>query len=88
MSLTYRQQFNKKYGFPLDASHSLQEISNLSGYDLRGLRVILAKGEGAYFSDRQSVRPNVTNATQWGMARVYSAVMGGKASKVDATHLL
>ena len=50
MTLTYKQKFNKKYGFPKDEAHSISEISKL---------------------------------TQWGIARVYSAVMGGKAQAID-----
>jgi len=83
MTLTYKQKFNKKYRFAKDASHSVEEISKLTGYKVSGLKKIIEKGEGAYHSNPQSVRPNVTNATQWGYARLYSAVMGGKAKKID-----
>ena len=85
---TYKQKFNKKYGFSKDESHSLSEISKLTGYKLAGLKTIQEKGEGAYYSNPESVRPQVKSATQWGVARVYSAVMGGKAAKVDAKHLI
>ena len=51
MTLTYKQKFNKKYGFPLDKEHSIEEISKLSGYDLEGLKTILRKGEGAYHTN-------------------------------------
>ena len=85
--LTYKMQFNKKYGFEKNASHSIYEISNITGYNINGLQTILSKGIGAYFSNPKSVRPSVHNATQWGLARIYSAVMGGKASIVDANHL-
>jgi len=86
--LTYKQKFNKKYKFKLNDSHSLAEISRLTGYKLSGLRTILKKGRGAFRSNPQSVRPQVKSATQWGIARVYSAVMGGKAAKVDKAHLI
>ena len=85
---TYKEKFNKKYGFKKDASHSLAEISRLTGYKLSGLRTIKKKGEGAFYSNPSSVRPMVKSATRWGIARVYSAVMGGKAAKVDAKHLV
>jgi hypothetical protein len=85
---TYKNKFNKKYGFTKDASHTLSEISKLTGYKLSGLKTIVDKGEGAYYSNPQSVRPQVKNPTQWGLARVYSAVMGGKAAKVDEAHLI
>jgi hypothetical protein len=85
---TYKHKFNAKYGFPKDTSHSISEISKLTGYKLAGLKTIVEKGKGAFFSNPQSVRPQVKDPTQWGIARVYSAVMGGKASKIDATHLI
>ena len=83
MGLTYRQKFNKKYGFEKDASHSIKEIAKLSGIKYTNALKIVKKGEGAYFSNPQSVRPQIKSATAWGYARLYSAVMGGKASDVD-----
>ena len=85
---TYKEKFNKKYGFKKDESHSLAEISRLTGYKLSGLRTIKKKGEGAFRTNPQSVRKNVKSASQWGTARVYSAVMGGKAKRVDKKHLV
>lgn len=84
---TYKEKFNKKYGFKKDEDHSLAEIARLTGYKVSGLRTIKKKGEGAFYSNPQSVRKNVKSAQQWGVARVYSAVMGGKAARVDAKHL-
>lgn len=88
MVKTYKQKFNEKYNQPKDKSNSLQEISKLSGYQLKGLKKILEKGEGAYFSNPSSVRPMVKSPTQWGVARVYSAVMGGAAAKIDKDLLI
>ncbi len=85
--LTYKMQFNKKYGFEKDASHSIYEIAQITGYNINGLQTILSKGIGAYFSNNKAVRPSVQNATHWGISRIYSAVMGGKASIIDANHL-
>jgi hypothetical protein len=34
------------------------------------------------------VRPSVKSPEQWAMARIYSAVMGGKAARVDANQLI
>jgi len=87
MGLTYKQKFNKRYGQPLDKANSLTDISKLTGYKLDGLRKIKQKGQGAYYSNPASVRPSVKNPTQWGVARVYSAVMGGKAQKIDKSLL-
>jgi hypothetical protein len=88
MVQTYKQKFNKKFGFPPDESHSIEDISRITGYDKKGLDVIQKKGEGAFFSNPQSVRPQITNPVAWGRARIYSAVMGGKAQEVDKSHLL
>ena len=85
--MTYKEKFNKKYGYPKETSHSIQDISKITGYKISGLKTIFEKGVGAYYSNPQSVRPSVKSPEQWGMARLYSAVMGGKASKIDASHL-
>jgi hypothetical protein len=86
--MTYKDKFNAKYGFPKDTSHSLADISRITGYKQSGLKTIFMKGEGAYFSNPESVRPMVKSPQQWAYARVYSAVMDGKASKIDASHLI
>jgi hypothetical protein len=86
--VTYRNKFNNKYGFDKDASHSIGEIANLTGYKKSGLDTIMSKGQGAYFSNHAAVRPTVKSPAQWGMARIYSAVMGGKAARVDALQLI
>ena len=88
MTLTYKQKFNKKYGFKKDEPHSVAEISRLTGYKIAGLRKIVDKGRGAFKTNPQSVRPQVKSATQWGIARLYSAVMGGKAAKIDKDLLI
>ena len=86
-TLTYKQKYNKKYGYPKNEGHSLKEISKDTGVSKKGLQQIYNKGVGAYKTNPQSVRPNVKSAEQWAQARVYSAVMGGKAAKVDAKEL-
>jgi hypothetical protein len=88
MVLTYKEKFNIKYKFPKGTSHSIAEISKITGYQLKHLKIIFNKGQGAYFSNSKSVRPNVKSPEQWAYARIYSAVMGGKASKIDALHLI
>lgn len=81
--LTYKQQFNRKYGFNKNESHSIKEIASLSKITYRNALKIVKKGEGAYFSNPGSVRKQVTSARQWGISRLYSAIMGGKAAKID-----
>tara|TARA_R100001163_G_C4943522_1_gene114289 strand:+ start:45 stop:557 length:513 start_codon:yes stop_codon:yes gene_type:complete len=87
MKLTYKQKFNKKYGFPKDKAHSLRDIARITGRSYKGIKQIFEKGEGAYYSNPASVRKNVKSPQQWAYARVYSAVMGGKAAKVDKKEL-
>jgi len=88
MVLTYKEKFNKKYGFTPSSSHSLADISKITNYKKSGLQTIFNKGVGAFKTNPASVRPAVKSPEQWAAARVYSAVMGGKAAKVDATHLI
>ncbi len=57
-----------------------RELSKQTGCSLKGLRQIVRKGEGAYFSSGS--RPNQT-AQSWGNARLASAITGGNASVVD-----
>jgi len=85
---TYKQKFNKKYGFPLNEDHSLKEISTLTGYKLSGLKTIYEKGLGAYFSNPSSVRPQVKSPDQWAFSRVYASIYpGSKSQKIDISHL-
>lgn len=83
MVLSYKDKFNKKHGFKKGTPHSIKEIAELSGIKYRNALKIVDKGRGAFYSSPSSVRPSVKSATQWGISRIYSAVMGGKAAKVD-----
>lgn len=89
MTLTYKEQYNKKYKFPKGTSHSLKDISNKTKYQLKGLQTIYDKGIGAYKTNPQSVRPQVKSKEQWGMSRVYAAINPkSKAYKIDKVHLV
>lgn len=89
MTLTYKERYNKKYGFKKDKSHTLQEISKTTGYKKSGLQTIYNKGIGAYKTNPQSVRPQVKSKEQWAMARVYASINPqSKSYKVDKTHLI
>lgn len=83
MPKTYKEKFNAKYNQPLDTSNSLKKIAELTGYKLSNIQKIFKKGKGAFFTNPQSVRPNVKSANQWAYARVYSAVGGGASAKID-----
>ena len=88
MNTTYKQKFNLKYGYSKNKSHSIAQISRITGYKKSGLDVIYKKGKGAYFSNPSSVRPGVKSPEQWGMARVYASInKNSKAYKIDKIHL-
>jgi hypothetical protein len=55
-------------------------LAKRTGCSLKGLKQIVRKGEGAYFSSGS--RPSQT-AQSWGIARLASSITGGKASAVD-----
>jgi hypothetical protein len=88
MAFTYKQKFNKKYGFESDQPHSLDDISKITGYKKSGLETIFDKGVGAFKTNPQSVRKGIRSPEQWAQARVYSAVTGGKAAAIDKSHLI
>jgi hypothetical protein len=83
--MTYKEDFNKKYNQPKDKSNSLADIARLTKISKPQLQKIYNKGVGAFKNPGPS-RPNMKKE-QWAMARVYSAVMGGKAAKVDKNEL-
>lgn len=66
--------------YGVDNIKPTRELSKQTGCSLKGLRQIVRKGEGAYFSSGS--RPNQT-AQSWGHARLASAITGGNASAVD-----
>jgi len=89
MVSTYKNKFNIKYGFPKDESHSLQEISKLTGYKLSGLQGIYSKGLGAFHTNRDGVRPTVKTPEQWASARVYASIYpNSKSGKIDKDLLI
>jgi len=45
---TWKQKYNKKYGFDKDESHSLSDISKKTGVSKKGLQQIYNKGIGAW----------------------------------------
>ncbi len=88
MTLTFKQRYNKKYGFDRDQSHSITSISKTTGIPTRILNQVFDRGVGARKTNPESVRSASTgkkiggkslagkmSAEQWGMARVYGFVM-------------
>lgn len=85
--ITWKDKYNKKYGYDKGTSHSLKEIAKTTGIGIKGIQQIYNKGIGAYKTNPSSVRPSVKSAEQWAYGRVYSSVMGGNASKIDKNEL-
>ena len=80
---TYKQKFNKKYKQKPNQSNSIEDISKLSGFKLKGLKKIFEKGEGAFFSSPGSVRPSVKSPQQWAYGRLYSESRNSSALRPD-----
>ena len=57
-----------------------KKLANATKCSIKGLRRMVQKGQGAYYSSGS--RPNQTGHS-WGYARMASAITGGKASAVD-----
>lgn len=57
-----------------------KHLAHKTGCSVKGLKKIMDKGMGAYYSSGS--RPNQT-AHSWGIARLASAITGGKSAAVD-----
>ena len=71
---------NAKKMYSVDKVRPDSQLSRATGCSISTLKQIIRKGEGAYFSSGS--RPNQTPRS-WGIARLASALTGGKASAVD-----
>tara|TARA_R110002073_G_scaffold24415_3_gene82517 strand:+ start:5688 stop:6065 length:378 start_codon:yes stop_codon:yes gene_type:complete len=69
-------KFENKYGYKIN---QLNKISK-EIIKMKGIKLILKKGNGAYFSSGS--RPNQTPES-WSLARLASVIMNGPARKVD-----
>ena len=67
----------KMYKLPMNPT---RKLAKRTGCKLAGLKKIIDKGEGAYYSSGS--RPNQT-AASWARARLASSLTGGPASRVD-----
>jgi hypothetical protein len=71
---------NAKQMYKIEHFGATRELSRKTRCTLKTLKKIVNKGKGAYYSSGS--RPNQTPES-WGIARLASAVTGGKASIVD-----
>ena len=72
------------YNIKDNKSIQLNDLVKKTNCSKKGLNMIIKKGMGAYYSSGS--RPNQT-AHSWGKARLYSAITGGPAARIDKTIL-
>ena len=73
---SWTQKFHKLY----PNAKTLKQISDATGIPKGALSAVKRKGMGAYYSSGS--RPNQT-AESWGLARMYSYILGGPTRKID-----
>ena len=73
---SWTQKFHKLH----PNAKTLKQISDVTGIPKGALSAVKKKGMGAYYSSGS--RPNQT-AESWGLARMYSYILGGPTRKVD-----
>ena len=66
--------------YKINSVKASKELSDKTGCSVAGLKQIVKKGQGAYYSSGS--RPNQTTHS-WGIARLASALTGGKSSQID-----
>ena len=73
---SWTQKFHKLH----PEAKTLKQISDVTGIPKPALSAVKKKGMGAYYSSGS--RPNQT-AESWGLARMYSYILGGPTRKID-----
>ena len=73
---SWTQRFHKLH----PQAKTLKQISDVTGIPKPALSAVKRKGMGAYYSSGS--RPNQT-AESWGLARMYSYILGGPTRKID-----
>ena len=66
--------------YKVDGVKPTKQLAKKTKCNIKGLRKIFRKGQGAYYSSGS--RPNQTPHS-WGYARLASSITGGKASGID-----
>ena len=79
-SKTSKHVRNARRLYKVDKIVPSRELAKKTGCSIKSMRDIVRKGEGAYYSSGS--RPNQT-ARSWGLARLASAITGGKTAAVD-----
>ena len=73
---SWTTKFKKKY----PEAKTITQIAKATGIPRKALVEVKKKGMGAYYSSGS--RPNQTPHS-WGMARMYSYILGGPTRKID-----
>ena len=73
---SWTQKFHKLH----HVAKTLKQIADVTGIPKPALSAVKKKGMGAYYSSGS--RPNQT-AESWGLARMYSYILGGPTRRVD-----
>ena len=73
---SWTQKFHKLH----PEAKTLKQIADVTGIPKAALSAVKKKGMGAYYSSGS--RPNQT-AESWGLARMYSYILGGPTRRVD-----
>jgi len=79
-SKTSQHIINARKTYKVNKIKPSRELSKATGCSIKALKEIVKKGEGAYYSSGS--RPNQTGRS-WGLARLASAITGGKSAAVD-----
>lgn len=79
-SKTSQHIINARKTYKVKKIKPSKELAKATGCSVKALKEMVRKGEGAYYSSGS--RPNQTGRS-WGLARMASAITGGKAAAVD-----
>lgn len=74
MTLTHKQQFNKRHGFDKSEPHDLAELTKISKIKKAVLQEVFNRGIGAYKTNPSSVRKHIKSPEEWAQARVYAFI--------------
>ena len=77
---TSKHILNARRIYKIDKIVPGNALSRATGCSVSALKMIVKKGEGAYYSSGS--RPNQT-ARSWGLARLASSITAGKAAAID-----
>jgi len=80
MPIINSKEFKKLHNIHPSESLSLVDIAHISKMPIEALKEVFNRGVGAYHTNPQSVRKNVSSPEQWAYARVYSFVMKRKTT--------